>query len=65
MRQGDLVLIKIQGKNVIGYIQYLVQDQVSVNVDHSFKIERGVYLVNRNQVKLLNYDNELKKWNIS
>jgi hypothetical protein len=62
MRKGDLVLFKIQGKNVIGVIEYLIQDQVSIHVSHSFKIQRGTYLVQRSQVRVLNYCNDLKKW---
>jgi len=62
MSKGELVLFKIQGKNVIGVIEYLIQDHVSVHVSHSFKIQRGTYLAQRSEVKVLNYCNESKKW---
>lgn len=62
MTRGDLVLLKIQGKNVIGFIQYLIKDQVSINVEHSFKIQRGSYLVHRSEVKVLSFYDDSKKW---
>lgn len=51
MKQGDLVLVKINDKNVIGSIVYLIRDMISVQVDHTLKITRGRYLVSKQNVR--------------
>jgi hypothetical protein len=65
MTKGDLVLVKIQGMNVIGYIQYIINDHISVHVDHSFKVNRGNYIIQKSLVKLLDYDQDSKQWRLS
>jgi hypothetical protein len=51
--RDQLVLIKVNNKNVIGTVQYIMKDMVSVYVHHSFKVNRGVYLVERSQVRVI------------
>jgi hypothetical protein len=51
--KGDLVLTKIQGKNVIGIIEYLIQDSVSIYISNSLKVQNGTYLVQRSQVRVV------------
>jgi hypothetical protein len=51
--RDQLVLIKVNKKNVIGIVQYIMKDVVCVYVHHSFKVNRGSYLVERNQVRVI------------
>jgi len=51
--KGDLVLTKIQGKNVIGIIEYIMKDHVSIYISNSLKVQNGTYLVPVSEVRIV------------
>lgn len=53
MKQGSLVVFKTSRGHVLGTVVYLIGEHLSVQVDHSNRLLRGRYLVNRKEIKCL------------